>query len=299
MIEPNPNQQPPQPVPPPTPAPAKPEAVLSEEDVKPLFAGPAPVSVPKVTLPFAPSSPARRFGRALFTFFGTFLSLFILINIPTISIKANWLFRTEIRGVSPEPNEITQELFGPAALPGVSAPKIPVVQSLEELPDDRLYFPKINVEAPIHWNTAVDRILELLPTGLTHLLGTATPSSEGGNVFITGHSSNYWWAKGGYNRVFALLDQAVAGDHIAVTFEKKKYIYKVTDVTTVNPDEVSVVANTPTPILTLMTCVPVGTNLRRLIVKAELTQVTILKGAAEPTPPPEGAPPTLPPVPGL
>lgn len=282
------------------PAPTTPsEGVLSEEDVRPLFSGPGTVTPPKVTLPYTPTSPARQFGRSLLTFFGTFAGLFLLINIPTISIKANYLFRTEIRGVSPQPtSQVTQELFGPAAQPGVAVPKIPVVQSIEELPDDRLYFPKINVEAPIHWNTPVDRILDLLPTGLTHLAGTATPDSSGGNVFITGHSSNYWWAKGDYNRVFALLDQAVAGDHIAVTSEKRKYIYKIIDTFTVNPDQVEVVATTTTPTLTLMTCVPVGTNLRRLIVRAELIQVTILKGATAPQPPPAGET-KLPTVPGL
>ena len=102
--------------------------------------------------------------------------------------------------------------------------------------------------------------------GVVHYPDTALPG-EVGNVFITGHSSYYWWSKGEYNTVFSILDKLIMGDDIYIHYNNKRYTYRVYDVDIVLPSDTSVLEQGDNSILTLMTCTPVGTNYRRLIVK--------------------------------
>lgn len=101
--------------------------------------------------------------------------------------------------------------------------------------------------------------------------GTARPG-EVGNAFIFGHSSNYPWVKSDYNDVFALLDNLQNGDEIIIFYNQKKYVYRVTDRAEVKPGDVKALESRDPnkKELSLMTCWPVGTTLKRLIVFAEL-----------------------------
>ncbi|MBN2585251.1 sortase [Patescibacteria group bacterium] len=137
--------------------------------------------------------------------------------------------------------------------------------------DTRLVIPKINVDAPIVMVESTNNkdILESLSSGVAHYAGTALPGQVG-NMFITGHSSYYWWRGGDYNHVFALLEQVKANDLIYVYYKGGEYVYRSSGSKVVTPKETSVLKQTPTPTLSIMTCVPVGTNLRRLIVTADL-----------------------------
>jgi len=115
-------------------------------------------------------------------------------------------------------------------------------------------------------------IQEALRAGVVHYPYTATPD-EMGNVFITGHSSYYPWDKGRYKDIFALLNKLESGDEYSIYYHGKKYDYRVTEVFEVQPDDVSVLEQpVDRRISTLMTCTPLGTTLRRLIVRAELTE---------------------------
>jgi len=136
-------------------------------------------------------------------------------------------------------------------------------------PDNTLFIPKIGVQAPIVYaKTRVQKEIDsLLLTGVVHYFGTAEPG-ERGNVFLTGHSSYYWWSDGKFNTVFSILDKLVVGDTINVNYGGKKYTYKVFDMKVVSPSDISVLDQSSNSILTLMTCTPVGTNYRRLIVRA-------------------------------
>jgi sortase A len=53
-----------------------------------------------------------------------------------------------------------------------------------------------------------------------------------------------------------------------VDFKGKRYIYRVTTTKVVTPNDVSVLGQTKTPTLTLITCTPVGTSKNRFIVQA-------------------------------
>ncbi len=150
--------------------------------------------------------------------------------------------------------------------------------------ENRIVIPSIEVNAPVmepslgldalkseDWNALEDQIRSSLLQGVVHYPGTADPGQIG-NAFFTGHSSNVFWEQSPYNTVFALLPKLKEGEDIYITFDQVEYHYKVTSKTEVSPKEVSILKQGDTKELTLMTCTPLGTTLRRLVVKAELVE---------------------------
>jgi LPXTG-site transpeptidase (sortase) family protein len=112
-----------------------------------------------------------------------------------------------------------------------------------------------------------------LEKGIIKYPGSADPGTEW-NSFIFGHSSNYPWAKGDYNNVFALLNELNTWDEIIVFFKQRKYMYVVKEKNSVKPWHVSSLGSTSNKKqLTLMTCWPLGTTLNRLLVVTELASV--------------------------
>lgn len=148
--------------------------------------------------------------------------------------------------------------------------------------DNYLYIPRIRVAAPIvrPRSTAENVINEALLRGVIKYPGTAEPG-ERGNVFLTGHSSYYWWVDTPYRNVFALVPQLRENDEIIIYAQGRKYSYRVSSVFEVTPSQTGVLKPTPIPVVTLSTCVPVGTSYRRKIVQAR--QVSPDPSTARPT----------------
>lgn len=146
--------------------------------------------------------------------------------------------------------------------------------------ESKVIIPKINVDAPIVniKDYSNESIMEGIKNGVGHYPGTALPGRIG-NTFLTGHSSYYWWSEGKYNQVFGLLHKLEAGDLVYIYYQGGKYVYQVTDKTIVLPQDVHVLDPTETPTLTLMTCTPIGTNLKRLIVHAKLIGSPAVSGS--------------------
>lgn len=71
-----------------------------------------------------------------------------------------------------------------------------------------------------------------------------------------------------------MLDTLEDGDEIIVYYNQKKFVYKVTDRTTVKPGDTEVLnARDPNKKeISLMTCWPIGTTLERLIIFGELVE---------------------------
>lgn len=149
--------------------------------------------------------------------------------------------------------------------------------------EDRIIIPKIGKNIPLvnvehhdadssnEWHKIFMKELE---NGIIKYPGSADPG-ESGNSFIFGHSSNYPWAKGNYNDVFALLNELDAGDEIIVFFKQKKFVYVVKEKIIVKPGHVSSLAGDENmKRMTLMTCWPLGTTLNRLLVVTELKSTT-------------------------
>lgn len=146
--------------------------------------------------------------------------------------------------------------------------------------DNRLVIPRLGKSVPLvnmttdniegeDWAELEKQIQGGLQEGVVHYPGTAKPGQIG-NVFITGHSSYYPWDPGQFKDVFAVLGQLEVGDEYYIYYDQQKFTYKVREKFEVNPDNVNVLQQPhDDKVSTLMTCTPVGTTLRRLIIKAD------------------------------
>ncbi|MBI4037460.1 class E sortase [Candidatus Curtissbacteria bacterium] len=109
-------------------------------------------------------------------------------------------------------------------------------------------------------------------SNLAQFPGTALPGDIG-NTFITGHSALPQFANPkNYRTIFSKLPDLEVGDTIYVQIEGKKMEYVVQYSKVVDPKDLSVLLPiTPSARnLTLMTCVPPGTNSKRLVVITSL-----------------------------
>lgn len=149
----------------------------------------------------------------------------------------------------------------------VATPSVQTAVGVNPIAEAKLVIPKIGVSAPILWNVPEGEIDDKLLEGIVHYQGTALPGSAG-NIFMTGHSSYYAWVSSPYKDVFALLEKVEPGDKIYIEYSGATLSYQVSDTKVVSPTEISVMDQTGPNRLTLMSCVPVGTNLNRLIVTA-------------------------------
>ena len=79
--------------------------------------------------------------------------------------------------------------------------------------------------------------------------------------------------EGDYNEVFASLDQVKYNDDIIIYYWQKKFTYRIREKKVIKPGDVSVLKrNKKKSELTLMTCWPIGTTLKRLVVTWELIE---------------------------
>ncbi len=109
---------------------------------------------------------------------------------------------------------------------------------------------------------------------LGHYAGTALPG-EVGNVFIYGHSVvPFFFNPDNYKTIFSNLHKLENDDIVEVEYNGKTYKYKVFEKKVLSPEEVNPLATlTPAYLnektISLMTCTPPGTTLKRLIVGAK------------------------------
>jgi sortase A len=141
-------------------------------------------------------------------------------------------------------------------------------------PDPKLIIPKINVDVPVIFNTTPDQASQLkaMENGVAWfgIPGANSKPGQVGNTVLSGHSSNDIIDTGEYKFIFARLDQLAEGDTVYVNYEGKRYTYTVRKKEVVKPTEVSrLVYPTDKPILTLITCTPLGTALNRLLITAD------------------------------
>jgi LPXTG-site transpeptidase (sortase) family protein len=189
---------------------------------------------------------------------------YLIINSGAIWEKIDFWYKNDFKTVTSSEEEVNVPVA--PGVPNLEAEK----RNTPTLIDNQIGIPVLDVKAPVLFrvNNNAKETAAALENGVIHINGTALPG-EKGNVYITGHSSNYVWSKGQYNSVFALLDKLVVGDMVYIKFNNVTYEYKVFDKKTVSPTDVSVLKQTNDSRLTLVTCWPVGTSLKRLVVLAD------------------------------
>lgn len=114
-----------------------------------------------------------------------------------------------------------------------------------------------------------------LGKSLIHYGGTGLPG-EYGNTVIFGHSTLPQFFRGtkDYKTVFATLPTIKIGSNINITYDGLSYKYIVTDKVVLEPTDLSPLEQRfDDSYITLVTCVPPGTYLYRLNVKAKLVRI--------------------------
>ena len=106
---------------------------------------------------------------------------------------------------------------------------------------------------------------------LIHYPGTAAPGDLG-NTVIFGHSVlPQFFNPTNYTSIFSTLHTLEKGDQLVINAEGATYTYQIVDLYVVAPDNLTPIAQSyDKHRLTLFTCTPPGTYLKRLIIKAEL-----------------------------
>ena len=172
----------------------------------------------------------------------------------------------------------TNNLMDLSKDPEIQKTQIPQLALDVSPPDMRVVIPRIGTNVPViavssealinrDWERLEQEIQEALRDGVVHYPGTAFPG-EKGNIVITGHSSYFPWDPGRFKDVFALLHNIQIGDKIYMYYNQKRYDYEVYETKVVLPNQVEVLTQGGEDRLTLITCTPVGTNLKRLVVLA-------------------------------
>ncbi len=112
-----------------------------------------------------------------------------------------------------------------------------------------------------------------LTQNLSHYPGTGLPGRPG-NTVILGHSVlPQFFNPKNYLTIFSTLYRLNLGDKIIVTYDGVEYYYSVEEMYEVEPTNLSPLKQRfDDSFVTLITCSPPGTYLRRLIVRARLVE---------------------------
>lgn len=213
---------------------------------------------PSTLAPAISGNKKRAWLKNLAWFLGLCVLFFVLLNWGFVVARIKFIIS------KPEPAKV---LVPKATTPAVNE---------GSWPKNTLAIPSLGVSAPVVYVSGVgEEVFQAaLQNGVVHYPGSSLPG-EVGNVYIFGHSSDYAWSSGNYKSVFALLPKIKKGAEIKLTNDKGfLYTYKVTEQFVVGPNDVQVLSQETggKHILTLQTSYPVGTALRRYVVRAELRQ---------------------------
>lgn len=175
--------------------------------------------------------------------------------------------------------------------PGTIDPQNIVVDPTADISvskDPRLVIPKINVDVPVVYGIGADHDSQMkaMAKGVAHFAipGANSHPGEVGNTVLSGHSSNDLFDSGDYKFIFAQLEKLKIGDTIYAHYKGKRYTYVVTKTDVVKPTDVqALIYPTKKPVLTLITCTPLGTALNRLLVTAEQVSPDPAEAAAAPS----------------
>ena len=138
-----------------------------------------------------------------------------------------------------------------------------------------LIIPKLNVEVP---GSATDQasMNVAMGNGVAQfaISGANALPGEIGNFVVSGHSAGNIYQNSDYKFIFSGLTRLTAGDLIYVNYKGTRYTYTVLGSKTVEPTDVQALVNIAKeypnkPLITLITCTPLGTSRYRLLVYGE------------------------------
>jgi sortase A len=168
------------------------------------------------------------------------------------------------RIVSPMTAAATTEEYLQPANWFVGAPVLPPAPSA--ITSYGLSIPKLKIKEAV-----VEIGGEDLGKAMVHYLGTALPGQLGNAVIFCHSVLPQFFNPRNYKTICSTLPMLKKGDRVIVNFDGIEYQYRVYEMLEVGPDDVTVLEqHHDNSYLSMITCVPPGTYLRRLIVRAEL-----------------------------
>lgn len=187
---------------------------------------------------FSPSFVSSSTEAAIAQSFGTNEALGTQIDLLDLTRASNWF---------PEEDVIFNE--SQTTFYNLSIPKLGIIEAKVTLGDD-------------------------LKKTLVQYPGTAAPGRYG-NTVIFGHSVlPQFFNPKNYVSIFSTLPTLRPKDEIYINYNQVKYKYIVEQMIEVAPNDISILAQRyDDSYLTLITCVPPGTYMKRLIVRSRLTKI--------------------------
>ena len=215
----------------------------------------------------------RRMRRLIPIFAGVFVALVILF------LQYNRLIFAPIMAyVSPGNAPASEiEALDPTITQTVSA-------------DPRLIIPKLNIDVPIRFGVPLSGVMSAMNNGVAHyrIAGASAYPGGIGNFIITGHSAGDVYSSNPYKYIFSGLERLEDGDLIYVNYNSTRYTYQVVRKQVVEPSNVSaLVVQTDKPLITLVTCTPLGTSRYRLLVTGEQISPSYDESQTNPNPTPD------------
>ncbi|MBR3131332.1 class E sortase [Candidatus Saccharibacteria bacterium] len=148
----------------------------------------------------------------------------------------------------------------------------PTVTLTKVSAENKLIIPKLNVDVPLNFGIGLDGVMEAMNRGVVHyrINGASAFPGEVGNFVVMGHSAGDIYSGNQYKFIFSGLERLEVGDIMYVHYNSTRYTYKMVSNEIIWPTEVSkLIINTDKPLMTLVTCWPLGTSRQRLLIHAE------------------------------
>lgn len=139
-------------------------------------------------------------------------------------------------------------------------------------PEPRLIIPKLNIDVPVAFNISTSEVDNAMARGVAQFMipGANALPGQVGNLVISGHSAGDVYSSNPYKFIFSGLERLEPGDIIYINFDSIRYTYQMAKSEVVEPSNVAaLIYETDRPMLTLITCTPLGTSRYRLLVTAE------------------------------
>lgn len=139
-------------------------------------------------------------------------------------------------------------------------------------PEPRLIIPKLNIDVPVAFGISTDEVMEAMNHGVAQFSvpGANAMPGQVGNLVISGHSAGDIYSSNPYKFIFSGLERLTEGDLMYVNYNSVRYTYRMTKSEVVEPTNVAaLIYSTQKPMLTLITCTPLGTSRYRLLITGE------------------------------
>jgi len=207
-------------------------------------------------------------------------NILIIGGLLYLTILTFPILLAEMQYQSNKIKKIEYQIASPAAdlnkkNPVTVSPLLKPTSIIPSSTDFSLIIEKINLNTTVQVNidiTAKEGYWKAIENGVAHAKGTDYPGQIG-NTYLFAHSTINPLNINKYNAVFTLLHKLEKEDRIVTYYEGSRYDYYVTEKQIVDPDNTeSLTKQYPYPTLTLQTCHPPGTNLKRLIIIARMKE---------------------------